>query len=280
MEQIKETNDFIVAKNCVLEHLRETKASNKDINDWFLIAINGSWNYDLETPESDIDTKLLVVPSWKDLIQSKQKNYLHIQENGEHTEVKDFRSYFKTMMKQNINFVETLYAKIVFVNPKYQEEWDMIQEIRDAISFCNPRASVNCMVGMMIQKSIDMYNITPGREWSINKYGYDLKSFHHMMRLFFFLEDFVNLKSYEKCLRPDISYCRQYLKDIKTGDVIYTLGQLKELTDEIISNAKYLRKTFLEEIEPYQEAFDLQQELIYDILDAVIESIIKKSLGE
>ena len=280
MERIKEANEFIVAKQRVLEHLRDTKASNKNISDWFLIAINGSWNYDLETPESDIDTKLLVVPSWKDLIQSKQKNYLHIQENGEHTEVKDFRSYFKTMMKQNINFVETLYAKIIFVNPKYQEEWDAIQEIRDAISFCNPRASVNCMVGMMIQKSIDMYNITPGREWSINKYGYDLKSFHHMMRLFFFLEDFVNLKSYEKCLRPDISYCRQYLKDIKTGEVVYPLDQLKTLTDEIISNAKHLRKTFLEEIEPYQEAFDLQQELIYDILDTVIESVIKKSLGE
>ena len=44
------------------EHLDEA-LQNPKIHDWFMIAVNGSYNYDMDTPQSDIDSKLLVIPS-------------------------------------------------------------------------------------------------------------------------------------------------------------------------------------------------------------------------
>ena len=82
------------------EHLDEA-LQNPKIHDWFMIAVNGSYNYDMDTPQSDIDSKLLVIPSLEQLVSGKSLNYLHcMSDNGEHVEVKDIRHYFTTMLKQ------------------------------------------------------------------------------------------------------------------------------------------------------------------------------------
>ena len=165
----------------LLAHKKETMEDNPAITDWFLIAVNGSHNYDLDTPTSDVDTKFLAIPSLDQLLYKSPTNYLHVmRDNGEHTEVKDIRSYVHTMLKQNINFVETLYAQVVYVNPKYKQYWDMMVDMRDAISSCNPIAAVKCMQGMAHQKRKDMVTETPGRAESIQLFGYDKKSFHHI----------------------------------------------------------------------------------------------------
>ena len=184
------------------EHFKETIKANPNIHDWFVIATNGSLNYDLATANSDLDSKLLTIPSLHQLIWGNDINYLHVMsDNEEHVEVKDIRIYFRTMMNQNINFIETLYAKVVLVNPKYKDLWDTLVSMRDLISFADPIASVNCMIGMARQKRKDMVTWTPGRADNIEKFGYDTKSLHHLIRLCVFAIRFITGEDYETCLK-------------------------------------------------------------------------------
>lgn len=198
------------------EHLDEVLTNSK-IHDWFMIAINGSYNYNMDTPQSDIDSKLLVIPSLEQLVSSKSLNYLHyMSDNGEHVEVKDIRYYFATMLKQNINFVETLYAQVWIVNPIYMRLFHYLSEMRDVISGCNPTATIHCIQGTAHQKYKQMLESSPSRATDIKKYGYDRKSFHHLMRYCLFGIRYMQGVSYQECLlNNEIPSVRQNIIDMK-----------------------------------------------------------------
>ena len=91
-----------VLYNRLQQQLNEALNSNHDIYDWFVIASNGSMNYGLDNEDSDIDSKLLVIPSLHDLVFNNRQNYLHeMSDNDEHVEIKDIALYMKTILKQN-----------------------------------------------------------------------------------------------------------------------------------------------------------------------------------
>lgn len=168
--------DTVRLTNRIEEHLYEALATN-NIYNWFVIASNGSVNYGLDNENSDVDSKLLVVPSLHDLVFDKRCNYMHeMNDNGEHVEVKDIALYMKTILKQNINFVETLFAECVIVNHKYHDFWGILQKNRERIARYDTKRAVDCMLGMMKQKRVAMTKPTPGRQESIDKIGYDAKA--------------------------------------------------------------------------------------------------------
>ena len=75
--------------------------------------LQGSQNYQLDLPSSDVDTKLIVVPSFKDIaLNRKPVSTTHIRANEEHTDFKDIRLYMETFRKQNLNFLEILFTPL------------------------------------------------------------------------------------------------------------------------------------------------------------------------
>jgi hypothetical protein len=51
------------------------------------IFLQGSQNYGLDTPLSDVDTKLIVVPSFKDIAMNRKPvSTTHVRANEEHTD--------------------------------------------------------------------------------------------------------------------------------------------------------------------------------------------------
>lgn len=268
----------IELRETLLSQLKDTLAANIGISDWFLIAVNGSYNYDLNTPESDVDSKLLIVPSLDDLIHNKTRSYVHhYWGNGkdEHVEVKDIRNYFRTMLKQNINFVETLYATEVIVNKKYQKYWDILISLRDVLSSCNPFAAIDCIIGMMTQKMQKMFKDSPGRHGSIEKYGYDLKSFHHFMRLYFFLMDYYTNKPYMECLRGRDEGTKEQLKYYKTFPSHMANEDCVKGTMEV---ALDIRNYFYEDYSKYRKDFAAIEQDVKDILNSLVKDIIVDSL--
>lgn len=263
------------------EHLSEAMANN-DISDWFVIASNGSMNYELDNENSDIDSKLLVVPSLRQLIDNKRNNYLHeMSDNGEHVEVKDVNLYMKTILKQNINFVETLFAAGVIVNPKYQEEWDKLVYYREEIARYDQERAVNSMLGMMKQKRKQMITPSPSRQESIDKIGYDAKSFHHLFRVFKVLDDYIDGKSYEDCLASydDIQY--DALMWAKNGE--YQADEALNHADYLIENAEKMVDFYTH----YEvDMFEIRERklhknlIIKDFIDDIVYDIIEKCLCE
>ena len=83
------------------------------------IFLQGSQNYGLDVDGSDIDTKLIVTPTFKEIVRADNPvSTTHIMDNDEHCEVKDIRDYFKIVRKQNINFVEIFFTDYYLVNNK------------------------------------------------------------------------------------------------------------------------------------------------------------------
>ena len=100
------------------EHLDAVKEKHPE---WVGIFLQGSQNYKLDYEGSDVDSKLIVLPSFEDFVLNrKPQSYTHIMENDEHVDVKDIRLMFDCFRKQNINFVEILFTKYRILNPKYE----------------------------------------------------------------------------------------------------------------------------------------------------------------
>ena len=117
------------------------------------VFLYGSWNYNTNTPDSDVDTKCILVPDVYHLaIKPYETKHLHIWPDSEE---KDFEvCECMTIMhmvanwkKQNINFVETLFTDYCIINPLYEAAWEelMPMELREKIGRYNMRQAVNSM---------------------------------------------------------------------------------------------------------------------------------------
>ena len=246
------------------EHLEEVIATSAYISQenadtaFFIIAVNGSHNYNLATENSDIDSKLLLIPNLDNLIWNKSANYLHVMsDNGEHVEVKDIRHYMATILKQNINFVETLFAKELRCNGRYEHEWAALVSMRESIARYNPVAAIDCMLGMARQKQIQMTKMSDCRAENIKKFGYDTKSFHHCMRLLFFAED---------------DTLTNWLIKAKTGELGFSLEKANDCINQMMAN-----------VEPQVDYFKNRMGNIVDgaiakNIDDIVTEIIKRSI--
>ena len=66
-------------------------------NQIVLIALQGSQNYLLDDAHSDIDTKVILTPSFKDLaLNRKPVSTTHVRDNDEHYDAKDVHLYVET----------------------------------------------------------------------------------------------------------------------------------------------------------------------------------------
>ena len=266
-------------KNRLQEHLESALAANPSIEDWFVIAVNGSWNYDLATPQSDVDSKLLVIPSFKNLIDGKTISYTHNIDN-EIVDVKDFRKYFKVAMKQNINFMETFFAVEYIVNPKYQKYWDILIELRDCMAYSDPFATLNCAIGMMTQK---MNQALSYSDTVLD--DYDRKSVTHFYRLHDFVVDygrsivFNNNFCYEDCLLGD-SQSNRILRRIQEGlDFFKNPKHLKNCLTEDFTDILSARTFVFGQFEKQKDGFKELQKACNAALDQLVKEMIEESLN-
>lgn len=273
--------DSVPIKQRLKEHLEETIATSAYISPenadtaFFIIAVNGSHNYNLATENSDIDSKLLLIPNLDNLIWNKSANYLHVMsDNGEHVEVKDIRHYMATILKQNINFVETLFAKALWCNGRYEHEWATLVSMRESIARYNPVAAIDCMLGMARQKQIQMTKMSDGRAENIKKFGYDTKSFHHCMRLLFFAEDYMRGKPYEECLtRGDNDTLTNWLIKAKTGELGFSLEKANDCINRMMANVE-------SQVDYFKNRMgNLADGAIEKTIDDIVTKIIKRSIG-
>ena len=263
------------------EHLDEA-LQNPKIHDWFMIAVNGSYNYDMDTPQSDVDSKLLVIPSLEQLVSGKSLNYLHcMSNNGEHVEVKDIRHYFTTMLKQNINFVETLYAQVWIVNPVYLRLFHSLFDMRDIISGCNPLATIHCIQGTAHRKYKQMLESSPAREADIQKWGYDRKSFHHLLRYCLFGVRFMQGTDYQECLlNAELPIIKQYLVNIKSVCNITDKETAVESAEYALDTLDKKVENYLVAIEPLKSEISTLTADVKDFLNSLAYKIIRQSIAK
>lgn len=179
------------------------------------VFLQGSQNYNLAYEGSDIDTKCIVLPSFEDFcLNKKPTSTTLILPSNEHIDLKDIRLMFECFKKQNVNFVEILFTKYRFLNPDYSVFYQPMLDNAEAIAGYNNYAFVNCLAGMALEKQKALEHPYPTLIDKIEKFGYDPKQLHHIIRVHEFLARYIKGESYADCL---VSKQAEYLINVKRG---------------------------------------------------------------
>ena len=170
------------------------------------VCLQGSQNYGLDEYSdeymSDIDTKAIVLPPLDDFIAAAPPvSTVVIMDNNEHAEVKDIRIMFDMFKKANISYIELLFTEFKIINPEWAEFIEPLFANRELISKYYRNQSLRCIAGMAMEKRKALCHPYPNLIEKIEKYGYDGKQLHHCVRLYNFIERFVNGESLETCYK-------------------------------------------------------------------------------
>lgn len=229
------------------------------------LALQGSQNYQLDTEFSDVDTKLIVVPTFEEIAMNKQPlSTTHVRENDEHIDFKDIRLYTNTFRKQNINFLEILFTPYKITNPLYASEWNRLVEAREDIAHYNPYRAVKALKGMAMEKYHALKHPYPSKLEVLAEYGYDPKQLHHLLRLEEFLDRYISGESYTNCLIPTNI---DFLKAVKLG--LYNLEDAEKQAKRAIDNITSVADRFTDKVD------NIGDTKVDELLDDVQVSIMK-----
>ena len=192
------------------------------------VFYQGSANYGLDYEKSDVDTKCILVPTFEDIaFNRKPISTTHIRENEEHIDLKDVRLYINCFEKQNLNFLEILFTPYKIVNPQYAKWWDKLVENREAIAHYDIHRAIKSMKGIALEKYHALEHRYPNKIDIIDKYGYDSKQLHHLLRVEEYLRRYINGETYENCLIPT-EFQSKVLRAIKEDNGLLSLEEARE----------------------------------------------------
>lgn len=260
------------------DRLREHLIHFKKIysQDWFVIALQGSQNYGVADKESDIDSKILVIPQLEDIIFNRKpiSHTLEMPDNGEHVDCKDIREYFKIFRKSNINFVEILFTDYWIVNNQYQDLWLTLRRNAEELARMNRFAAVSCMGGMAHEKFKAMTHEYLSRMHMIEKFGYDPKQLSHLVRIFYFVQKYINGIPYKDCIYPKDEHIRNFLLRLKRdGNGLDKQSAIDFASATVDSIDKIVTKFRLDHDNHMDEEMDeLLNNILYDTMCRSLKS--------
>lgn len=239
-----------------------------------LKALVGSYNYNLNTSESDKDYKLFVSPSFDDLY-FKRSYTDNFNSDSEDLVIHDIRKLSDLFYKSNVNYIEVLYSKELEIllpkdHPNYKDLKSIIDN-REEICKMNMSYLFHACKGMYFNKRNSMYN--KGKD-HIESLGYAPKHAMGAYRIMDFLtryKYFIEIKA-EHPFQLAINYFydkeKEELLNIRKG--IYSLEQINAILE-----AKY--KTTIATCEEFYTSQSPDEEL-YNWLIDVLKKIVKDNI--
>ena len=268
------SDEWIMSR--IKEHYKE---ANQYFNEDRIVGIfnQGSANYGLDHEGSDVDTKLIVVPSFKDFcLNKKPVSTTHVRANNEHTDWKDVRLYIETFRKQNLNFLEILFTDFYIVNPMYKEEWDRLIAAREFIARMNVYRAVKSMKGIAMEKYRAMEHKYSTKVDIIEKYGYDGKQVSHLIRVYDYLRRYIEGESYKDCLIPSKELRKPIMdyKMLNVFDLEHARVEAKQYLDMVVE----LADEFCSKCTDQEEAWvrELLEDVSYNIMRIYVERELLK----
>lgn len=229
------------------------------------IFLQGSQNYQLDIPGSDVDTKLIVTPTFEEIAMNrKPHSTTHVRANNEHIDFKDVRLMIQTYKKQNLNFVETLFTDYQIVNPLYGAQWNRLREAREQIAHYSPYSAVKTMKGIAMEKYHAMEHEYPSKLDVLAVYGYDPKQLHHLLRVQEYLKRYIAGEPYADCLIPRD---KEFLKEVKQG--YFNLDDARSIGAAAIANVTEVSDAYCDKVD---KGFD---KVVDELLDDVQLEIMR-----
>lgn len=194
------------------------------------IGLYGSQNYNLDDEYSDIDVKAIILPSLHDIIFRKVTSKTIECENG-NIDVKDLLTFYDVIKKGNFSYIESI-----------QTEYSIGDEYIKNL-FKQVKLNQKSVVGAMYEKRKALTHEYPSKVAEFEKWGFDPKQHHHILRLYDLLQK--NLQEgneYRSFLTysDDDNDVRKMLLSTKRNKEALTKEEAEEESDDIINRAREL----------------------------------------
>lgn len=192
------------------------------------VGLYGSQNYNLSDEQSDIDVKAIILPTLQDIIFRKVTSTTIECENG-NIDVKDLITFYDVIKKGNFSYVESIDTEYS-IGDKY------IKGL-----FKQFRPNLKSILGAMYEKRKALTHEYPSKHSEFEKWGFDPKQHHHILRLYDLLE--YNLKNNDR--RSYLTYKndsdrRKKLIDYKRNNNNIALSIVTKDSDDFINRAREL----------------------------------------
>lgn len=238
------------------------------------VNLYGSQNYGLDTENSDMDFKAVVLPSIDDVINNTSPVSTSLEFRGGLIDVKDIRLMFENYKKQNTNYLETLFTPYWTWRYPYCTEWTELRKMANDIARADEVRALKSMYGMALQKQAALCHPYPSKVDLIEKYGYDAKQLSHIMRLHTMVMEYMQI--------PSISYAN--ILTLKDDQLIKNLIRSVKTYERAFSveEAQKWAKFYVDEIKEKVDLVVSEQELypvlnrVYQKMDEIKARIIKK----
>lgn len=199
------------------------------------LCLHGSQNYELDMPESDVDAKLIIAPTWDEVVFVRKPLSETIQGPYGDINVTDVRLYIGVnLKKQNFNFLETLFTPYSCVNNDYADLWNRLIEHREEIAHFNPDLAKHTMLGQAENQR---------KRWG--RFD-DKKTLYHLMRISDAIEKYQRGWYFADTLIPlNHNHIMQVRKgEISQESMEYMFNLFYEHIHYIIENTKYVGPTY------------------------------------
>jgi len=225
----------------------------------FYVAVYGSQNYNLDTAESDVDYKAIILPKLDDIIENSKPFSSTYEFGWGLIDVKDIRAYIDSAVKCNINFIEILNTPYFIGSDKLRKFFIPLQETMGKLY-------LKACYWMMLEKYEALRHPYPSIVHKIEKFWYDPKQLHHIVRLRILMDRFVKWDIWNFLHNWDE---RIQLIWLKVGDIPSLW--IDEIANLNIEYAKKIRDEYL--VEPI---FDVKYDMIEEGRKIIKESIIEE----
>jgi predicted nucleotidyltransferase len=253
----------------ILDALKNIKKQLEDQGHHILaIFLQGSQNYGLElnTKEyiSDIDAKAFIMPTFEDLYYN---NFVSVTKKTEYglVDVKDIRHWVELLKKSNPSYIELMFTQYSII-----EDDSFLMYAEDLVRERKAKLMRACY-GMILQKIKALKHPYPTLLDKIEKYGYDPKQLHHIIRLYYIIRDLqIGTKPYKEILLPQDKE-KEFLLDLKLGK--FSLKDAESMATEYGEMArKIIERTPIEGT--------ISNNSVNKISGIVIDMVKKGILGE
>lgn len=187
------------------------------------IGLYGSQNYNVDDEFSDIDCKAIILPSLHDIIFRNVTSKTIECENGS-IDVKDLITFYDVIKKGNFSYIEAIDTEY-FIGDKYLKEL-----------FSQFRPNLKSILGAMHEKRKALTHEYPSKKEEFQKWGFDPKQLHHIVRL----KDLLEYNHSCSYLIYSNGQERESMIMIKRNSLGISKSDAEKLGDELIEKAKEL----------------------------------------
>jgi len=189
------------------------------------IGLYGSQNYNLDDEFSDYDVKAIILPSLNDIIFRKTTSKVIECDSGS-IDVKDLITFYNVIKKGNFSYIEAIDTEYSIGDKRIKEMFSVF------------RPNLKSILGAIYEKRKALTHEYPSKKEEFEKWGFDPKQYHHIIRLYEILNYEPEIKSYLVYDVGETLYCREHMLDIKRNIINLTKEFVEEHSDEIIEKAK------------------------------------------